>query len=198
MKADLEGDFWKDIFVHMQHKNMMRSNVERMTVENAESSFLAFQKEFPEVKTEITNTSSSITWEAFVTPTVKLRLFIQHQIKGSLLKVEKGDLVKIADAKFPYNPFPEVCEMMKNRGNYENALEGLKQEQLYNNRQLKIAKEFACALVEKKLSTRKDGDKTIWSVDITEDGLLLKIKTGSEEKEYPLTAASLLDELKAI
>lgn len=198
MKADLEGDFWKDIFVHMQHKNMMRSNVERMTVENAESSFVAFQKEFPEVKTEITNTSSSITWEAFVTPTVKLRLFIQHQIKGSLLKVEKGDLVKIADAKFPYNPFPEVYEMMKNRGNYENALEGLKQEQLYNNRQLKIAKEFACALVEKKLSTRKDGDKTIWSVDITEDVLLLKIKTGSEEKEYTLTATSLLDELKAI
>lgn len=198
MKTDLEGDFWKDIFVHMQHKNMMRSNVERMTVENAESSFIEFQKEFPEVKTEITNTSSSITWEAFVTSTVKLRLFIQHQIKGSLLKVEKGDLVKIADAKFPYNPFPEVYEMMKNRGNYENALEGLKQEQLYNNRQLKIAKEFACALVEKKLSTRKDGDKTIWSVDITEDGLLLKIKTGSEEKEYTLTAASLLDELKAI
>lgn len=195
MKADLEGDFWKDIFVHLQHKNMVRTDVQRLTLSNAQEFFDSFARNFPDIKTEITNASSYITWETFITSSVKLRLFIQNQIKASLLKVEGGDLVKIADAKFPYNPFPEIQELVTNKDYYENALNQLYVEQLHNNMQLKIAREFAAAIVEKRLASKKDA---IWNIELAENGLLLKIKTGSQEKEYTLSVTGLLTELEEI
>lgn len=195
MKVDLEGDFWKDIFVHLQHKNMVRTDVQRLTLSNAQEFFDSFARNFPDIKTEITNASSYITWETFITSSVKLRLFIQNQIKASLLKVEGGDLVKIADAKFPYNPFPEIQELVTNKDYYENALNQLYVEQLHNNMQLKIAREFAAAIVEKRLASKKDA---IWNIELAENGLLLKIKTGSQEKEYTLSVTGLLTELEEI
>lgn len=195
MKADLEGDFWKDIFVHLQHKNMVRTDVQRLSLQDAPKAFEDFAKKFPDVKTEITNASSYITWETFITSDVKLRLFIQNQIKASLLKVQGGDLVKIADAKFPYNPFPEIQDLIANKDYYASALNQLYEEQLRNNVQLKIAKEFATAIVESRLECRKD---IIWNIELASEGLVLKIKRGNQEKQYTLSVTGLLDELSEI
>lgn len=195
MKADLEGDFWKDIFVHLQHKNMVRTDVQRLSLQDAPKAFEDFARKFPDVKTEITNASSYITWETFITSDVKLRLFIQNQIKASLLKVQGSDLVKIADAKFPYNPFPEIQDLIANKDYYASALNQLYEEQLRNNVQLKIAKEFATAIVESRLECRKD---IIWNIELASEGLVLKIKRGNQEKQYTLSVTGLLDELSEI
>lgn len=194
MAQDLEGDFWKDVFVHMQHKNMVRTNVERLDLTNAQTAFESFQKKFPDLSIEIKDNSSYYTWETFVTSTVKLRLFIQNQIKASLLKCENGDLVKIADAKFPYNPFEEIEELIRNKEKYEKSLSNLYEEKLHNDMQLKIAKEFAIALVQSKI----DDKNCIWDISLSQQGLILKIKKGSQENQYNLLPESLPSQIEEI
>lgn len=184
MAADVEGDFWKDIFVHIQHKNMVRTNVEKLTLENAEEAFDAFARKFPEINVNISKYSSYTTWETFITSDVKLRLFIQNQIKASLMKGQNDDWVKIADAKFPYNPFPEIEEMVNNREKYSKALAELKIEKLQNNKKMKIAGEFIKAYLQNKFPA---GCGITWKLNPSENLYVLNINTGKKESSIELT-----------
>lgn len=186
MNLDIEADFWKNQFVHLLHKNMVRTNAKTLTFCNAQNAFDRFAYAHPEYKVEIQNSASYVTWETFVTPTIKLRLFIQNQIKATLLQKNGGDLVKIADTKFPYDPFPEIGEFLSNKNGLQIELEHLLLEGERKQRKLKLAGEFIKAFLNKKFQNQ---NHTIWSLepDPACNFFTLTLTTGKEEKKLQLT-----------
>ena len=206
MYDDVESDYWKGIFVHLQHKNMMRmgaSNEEnsstsfsdKLTVANATQQFDIFKKRNPDISPSIEGSSSYYTWETFVTNNVKVRLFIQNQIKCSLMQNISGDFTKIADAKFPNNPFPELEEFLSRREDYKKELSSLKTITIRNDKQKKIAYQFIKANLSKKFNK----SDTIWTLEEKEDDFLLTIDLGSgNKKEVKLSIDNFMDEIKDI
>ena len=61
MNLDIEADFWKNQFVHLLHKNMVRINAKTLTMNNAQEAFDRFALAHPEYKVEIQNSSSYYT-----------------------------------------------------------------------------------------------------------------------------------------
>lgn len=178
MYDDVEADFWKEIIVHVQHKNMIRANAQRLYLSDAQNEFEKFAKKNPEMKAEITNAATYSTWEVFVTPSIKLRLFIQSQIKGTLLQVRNNDLVKIADMKFPNNPFPDIEEFLSHREQYSVQLSQKKQDALRSNKKLQLAAQFIKAYLKKRL----EGSEFIYKIDYANNGINLKLQLNNEEK----------------
>ena len=93
--SDSEADFWKEIFVHLQHKNMVRTGAERLTLADVQAAFDRFSLAHPEIAAVTEVKAGSASWEVPVTSTIRLRLFIQNQIKASLLQRQGKDFVKI-------------------------------------------------------------------------------------------------------
>ena len=206
MYDDVESDFWKEIFVHLQHKNMMRmgsssnestshSFSDKLTVQNATEQFDIFKKRNPNLSPSVEGSSSYFTWEVFVTNNVKVRLFIQNQIKCSLMQNISGDFTKIADAKFPNNPFPELEEFLSHSEDYKKELSSLKTKTIKNEKQKKIAYEFIKANVTKKFYKTD----TIWTLESRNEDFSLVIDLGKgNKKEIKLTIENFINELKEI
>lgn len=221
MYEDVEADYWKDIFVHLQHKNMMRLGAgqranyddgqrelskevsgaqvfaEKLTVLNARQQFDLFHKRNPNISVAVEGSSSYFTWEVFVTQTIKLRLFIQNQIKCSLMQNISGDFTKIADAKFPNNPFPELEEFLSRSVFFKEELGQLKEKTIRSNKQRKIAGEFIKAYAGKKIGNR------VWDLELskqTEEGdFILTIDKGSGDKlEFPITIENFVEEINKL
>lgn len=184
MFDDKESDFWKEQFIHYQHRNMTRVGAQRLSLSEVPQAINEFEKNHPEVVAKTTDNSSYITWETSVTPTVKLRVFFQSQIKLSLLQISDGDPVKICDAKFPYNPFPEIQSFLEHIPQYKKELEQLLKDNMKLSKKQKIAGEFIKAYAASLIPT----DVYLWQLVPEKEGYLLKLtemKT-SEEKRISL------------
>lgn len=194
MYDDVESDFWKDVFVHMQHKNMIRTDASFLHRSDTEKVFEDFSKKHPDVSPEIVNASSYTTWEIFITKTIKLRLFIQSQIKASLLQLNDGDFVKIADAKFPYNPFPEIEELLSNKENLENDLN----EKLTGNtkfsKQQKITGEIIKALLMKKFAD----ENIIWNLEFTKTDYKVIIEKDKKQQVIDISFKNFMKDIQSI
>lgn len=180
---NVESDFWKDIFVHMQHKNMMRSNGERLYIQDCAQQFSRFQFAHPEINVEITNAESYKTWEFFVTPTIKFRLYIQNQIKASLLQKDGVYFTKLCDAKFQNNPFPEIEELIQKRDSLTVQLERDKNDALRNQKKMALTKQFILALLSQKFDNQKE---IIWTLEENQSNFTLTINKNQEENKYTL------------
>lgn len=185
MYDDVEADYWKNIFVHLQHKNMVRINAQSLSMKDSITEIEKFNKTHTDIKSEVKNAASYVTWEFFITPTIKLRLFIQNGIKASLLQVNAGDLVKIADAKFPNNPFPEIEEFLGRRNSYETELQKAVEQDVKFKKQQKLTGELIKAIL-KKYCTEKS---IIWDLEYTKEGFSISLqKDGKDEKfQVPIT-----------
>lgn len=167
MYDDVESDFWKEIFVHLLHKNMVSVDAGRLTYQNCK--------------------------EVFVSDTVKLRLFVQNQIKGSLMQRESSDFVKVADARFPNNPFPQIEEFLSKKADYLQQLEDKKEDQLHNARYTKLLGQFMKANLKKHF----ENSQTVWHLEMEKGKFVLKID-GPEAKTIELDEMNYITQIQSV
>ena len=177
MQNDVEADFWKEILVTMQQKNMNRQDGKQLYFDDAPKAFDDFSKKYPGVKSNFEMAASYATCEMEISPTIKLRLFIQSQIKGTLLQQSGNDFVKIADAKFPNNPFPEIECFFEHKSDYLSELSKLTKNSIRENKKMQLAQEFLKVHIAKKYPD------SIWSLEPAADGFVFSIDSGNEKHQ---------------
>lgn len=148
---DSEADFWKEHFVHLQHKNMVRTNAQALHMADCKDEFDAFTASHPDAKITCEYFPSYCTFEVSLTANIKLRLFIQNNIKASILQKTGHDYTKICDAKFPYNPLPEISEFLSKLPDYLTELEQSLENKSRSHRRQTLALEFIKAYVNTHL-----------------------------------------------
>ncbi|MCR4948617.1 MAG: hypothetical protein K6A15_05650 [Treponema sp.] len=163
---DNEADFWKELFVHLQHKNMVRTNAQALRLENCKAAFDEFAAAHPDVNISTEYNGSYCTFEVTLTATIKLRLYIQSAIKGSLMQKNGTDFIKLCDAKFPYNPLPEIDEFLTRLPEYLKELEQSLENKSRTHRRQKLALEFIKAYANTHL-------KEPYEVHPNEDGTFI-------------------------
>lgn len=161
--SDTEADFWKEHFVHLQHKNMVRTNALPLHMADCKAEFEAFTASHPDAKISCEYFPSYCTFEVTLATTIKLRLFIQNNIKASLMQKCGPEYIKICDAKFPYNPLPEISEFLAGLPNYLAELSQSLEKKSRSNRRQKLAKEFIKAYASAHL-------KQAFTINPNEDG----------------------------
>lgn len=167
---DIESDFWKEIFTHLQHRNMSRLNAERLTLKNIKDAVKAFSERNPSVLYVVEDKGSYVTFETEVTAGIKFRLFVQNQIKASLIQEKKGEQVKIADAKFPNDPFSELELLLQNKDRYVSELSEKLGSRRLDSMKDKITLELILSLLKKRFpvdssfNITKKGDS--WNIEI--------------------------------
>lgn len=184
---DNEADFWKEHFVHLQHKNMVRTNAQPLHMADCKAEFEAFTASHPDTKISCEYFPSYCTFEVSLTSTIKLRLFIQNNIKASMLQKCGPEYIKICDAKFPYNPLPEISEFLSKLPDYLTELSKSLEEKSRSLRRQKLALEFIKAYATTHLkqvftiNANDDGTFTLTlssksiNIQITEDDFMQKI-----------------------
>ena len=185
--SDTEADFWKEHFVHLQHKNMVRANALPLHMADCKAEFEAFTASHPDAKISCEYFPSYCTFEVTLNTTIKLRLFIQNNIKASLMQKCGPEYIKICDAKFPYNPLPEISEFLAGLPNYLTELSQSLEKKSRSNRRQKLAQEFikayASAHLKRAFTINPNEDGTfnlalpanIINIQITEDDFMQKI-----------------------
>ncbi len=163
--SDSEADFWKELFVHLQHKNMVRTNAKPLQLENCKADFDAFAASHPQAHIYTEYYDSYCTFEVTLTATIKLRLYIQSAIKGSLLQKTGSDYVKLCDAKFPYNPLPEIDEFLVRLPDYLKDLEESLENKSRSLRRQKLAMEFIKAYAAAHIPQNMP-----WKLELADNG----------------------------
>lgn len=194
VQKDIESDFWKEIFRHLQHRNMSRIEAKRLPLSDAPEDIENFRKAHPEIIFHVENKNSYITWETDVTDTIKLRLFIQNQIKASLLQENNGEWIKIADAKFPNNPFPEVELLLLNREKYKNDLQNEKKSSQISSVKTKIAAELIKAVLMGKFNKENSSVK----VKTTANGFTAEVLFPEKSQSFSFSMENLPEEISAL
>ncbi len=194
VQKDIESDFWKEIFRHLQHRNMSRVEAKRLPLSEAMNEIEDFKKRHPEIIFRVEDKNSYITWETEITETIKLRLFIQTQIKASLLQENGGEWIKIADAKFPNNPFPEVELLLLNREKYKNDLQNEKKSSQISSVQTKITIELIKAVLMKKFNKENSSVK----VKISENGFTAEILSPEKNQTFNFSKEKLAQEISVL
>ena len=150
--SDSEADFWKEHFVHLQHKNMVRTNARSLHMADCKTEFDAFIASHPDTKISCEYFPSYCTFEVTLTASIKLRLFIQNNIKASIMQKCGPEYIKICDAKFPYNPRPEIDEFLARLPDYLRELQQSLGKKSRSHCRQKLAQEFIKAYTAKHLS----------------------------------------------
>lgn len=194
VQKDIESDFWKEIFRHLQHRNMSRIEAKRLPLSDAMNEIENFKNQHQEIISHVEDKNSYITWETDVTETVKLRLFIQNQIKASLLQENNGEWIKIADAKFPNNPFPEVELLLLNREKYKKDLQNEKKSSQISSVQTKIATELIKAMLMKKFNKENSSVK----VKLDENVFTAEILSPEKNQVFSFSKEKLAEELSLL
>lgn len=184
---DNEADFWKELFVHLQHKNMVRTNAQPLHLEDCKVAFEEFAGLHPEANISTEYSNSYCTFEVTLTANIKLRLYIQSAIKGSLMQKNGSDYVKLCDAKFPYNPLPEIDEFLTRLPEYLKELEQSLENKSRIHRRQKLALEFIKAYAKvhlneaHEITVNEDGTFTLnlpamsINIQLSEDNFTQKI-----------------------
>ena len=170
MFDDIESDFWKEQISAMQKNNLLRKDSDRLFMSECEKKFEEFKLLHPELVVETTCSANHCSLEFFVTQDVKLRLFVQNQTKLSFLQRSDGDLIKIADAKFPNNPFKEIEDFLLHRKDLTEQLLQLKETKQIIQKQQNFAAFFIEAYLDKKL-----GEIFQWKIQKNRQNLSIQI-----------------------
>ena len=191
MFDDIESDFWKEQISVMQKNNLLRKDSEKLYMSDCENKFEEFKLLHPEIVIETTCSANYCSLEFFVTQDVKLRLFVQNQIKISFLQRSDGDLIKIADAKFPNNPFIEIEKFLSRKMDVNKQLLKIKENSQIIQKRQNFAAFFIEAYLEKKL-----GEMFYWNIQKNKKNLLIKINKINKKMDEFSFEVDLEQEMK--
>lgn len=191
MFDDIESDFWKEQISVMQKNNLLRKDSEKFYMFDCENKFEEFKLLHPELVIETTCSANHCSLEFFVTQDVKLRLFVQNQIKISFLQRSDGDLIKIADAKFPNNPFIEIEKFLSRKMDVNKQLLKIKENSQIIQKRQNFAAFFIEAYLEKKL-----GEMFYWNIQKNKKNLLIKINKINKKMDEFSFEVDLEQEMK--
>lgn len=170
MFNDIESDFWKEQLSAMQKNNLLRKDSDKLYMSDCEEKFEEFKLLHPELVIESTCGANYCSLEFFVTQDIKLRLFVQNQTKITFLQRTDDDLIKIADAKFPNNPFKEIEDFLLHRKDLTEQLLQLKETKQIIQKQQNFAAFFIEAYLDKKL-----GETFQWKIQKNRQNLSIQI-----------------------
>ena len=174
------GDFWRTKFAALQQKNMTATGRIRLTVQNIREEAAAFSEKFPSVRVSVSENGSGMEFEAELSFELKIRLFVQNQVKGSILQKTDAGFVKLGDAKFWTNPFPELEESSTGRQKF------LKMQ--------KLTGEMIKSILKKKL----DGKGLVWFLEPTDSAFILTIETAGQKQTYNLSMTRFAQEINEL
>lgn len=178
MFNDIESDFWKEQLSAMQKNNLLRKDSDKLYMSDCEEKFEEFKLLHPELVIESTCGANYCSLEFFVTQDIKLRLFVQNQTKITFLQRTDDDLIKIADAKFPNNPFKEIEEFLSHKTDLNKHFLHLKEEKQIIQKRQKFVSFFIEAYLNKKL-----GDSFQWVIQKNNQNLSIHFLKNKNKKE---------------
>ena len=178
MFNDIESDFWKEQLSAMQKNNLLRKDSDKLYMSDCEEKFEEFKLLHPELVIESTCGANYCSLEFFVTQDIKLRLFVQNQTKITFLQRTDDDLIKIADAKFPNNPFKEIEEFLSHKTELNKHLLHLKEEKQIIQKRQKFVSFFIEAYLNKKLD-----DNFQWVIQKNNQNLSIHFLQNKNKKE---------------
>ena len=191
---DNTGEFWRTRFVELQKINMRAAGRERMNMETAPALIKEFEEKNPGVNSKVTVNETNVDWEIILSAELKMRFFVQNQVKGSIMQKVDAGFVKLADAKFFSNPIPEIQDFVEKFGDMQQEFSDWKiQGQKFGKLQ-KITGEFIKAIVMKKIK----GQNIQWQLETDASHFVLLVEKNGGRKEYQISMADFVSEVEKI
>ena len=191
---DNTGEFWRTRFVELQKINMRAAGRERMNMETAPALIKEFEEKNPGVNSKVTVNETNVDWEIILSAELKMRFFVQNQVKGSIMQKVDAGFVKLADAKFYSNPIPEIQDFVEKFSDMQQEFSDWKiQGQKYGKLQ-KITGEFIKAIVMKKIK----GQNIQWQLETDASNFVLLVEKNGGRKEYQISMADFVSEVEKI
>lgn len=191
---DNTGEFWRTRFVELQKINMRAAGRERMNMETAPALIKEFEEKNPGVNSKVTVNETNVDWEIILSAELKMRFFVQSQVKGSIMQKVDAGFVKLADAKFYSNPIPEIQDFVEKFSDMQQEFSDWKiQGQKYGKLQ-KITGEFIKAIVMKKIK----GQNIQWQLETDASNFVLLVEKNGGRKEYQISMADFVSEVEKI
>ena len=191
---DNTGEFWRTRFVELQKINMRASGRERMNMETAPALIKEFEEKNPGVNSKVTVNETNVDWEIILSAELKMRFFVQNQVKGSIMQKVDAGFVKLADAKFFSNPIPEIQDFVEKFSDMQQEFSDWKiQGQKFGKLQ-KITGEFIKAIVMKKIK----GQNIQWQLETGASNFVLLVEKNGGRKEYQISMADFVSEVEKI
>lgn len=191
---DNTGEFWRTRFVELQKINMRASGRERMNMETAPALIKEFEEKNPGVNSKVTVNETNVDWEIILSAELKMRFFVQNQVKGSIMQKVDAGFVKLADAKFFSNPIPEIQYFVEKFSDMQQEFSDWKiQGQKYGKLQ-KITGEFIKAIVMDKIK----GQNIQWQLETNASNFVLLVEKNGGRKEYQISMADFVSEVEKI
>lgn len=191
---DNTGEFWRTRFVELQKINMRAAGRERMNMETAPALIKEFEEKNPGVNSKVTVNETNVDWEIILSAELKMRFFVQNQVKGSIMQKVDAGFVKLADAKFYSNPIPEIQDFVEKFSDMQQEFSDWKiQGQKFGKLQ-KITGEFIKAIVMKKIK----GQNIQWQLETDASNFVLLVEKNGGRKEYQISMADFVSEVEKI
>mgnify|MGYP006874637186 FL=1 len=191
---DNTGEFWRTRFVELQKINMRAAGRERMNMETAPALIKEFEEKNPGVNSKVTVNETNVDWEIILSAELKMRFFVQNQVKGSIMQKVDAGFVKLADAKFFSNPIPEIQDFVEKFSDMQQEFSDWKiQGQKFGKLQ-KITGEFIKAIVMDKIK----GQNIQWQLETNASNFVLLVEKNGGRKEYQISMADFVSEVEKI
>lgn len=156
-----KNDFWKEKLVLMQRQNS-RTGSPLQDISSVLHQIELINLAWPNLKSQVESSSSSVSWELFASEDFHIRAFFQRQTKISFMGRTQTGFEKIADAKLANDPFPVIAHFLRHFDEYQVELYRLEQKELRHNAKIKLACEFIKAFMNQK--SKECGNNFEWKV----------------------------------
>ena len=188
------GDFWRTKFAVLQQKNMTAVGRDRLTIQNIREEAAAFSERFPSVPVSVTENSSGMEFEAELSFELKIRLFVQNQVKGSILQRTEAGFIKLGDAKFWTNPFPELDDFVNHFDEYQAELEEWSAGRQKFLKMQRLTGEMIKSILKKKL----DGKGVVWFLEPTDSAFILTTEHAGNKQTHSLSMSCFVQEINEL